>query len=418
MNGFRFSWNLIALSVLFGGASLIHLGSAYDPLDPAFLTLRWVLIAASLAALSPNLLGMMARFTVTRKAASVILLWMTFGIVCIVSAVVTEDHIDGIVSALWLLFAVPAIFLVGLPQMLKGSASRLVIQGLLISHVLYIVVSFCLYPTLQFEYKGIFGHPNELGMTAAIVAVCCLAWIIERVQIRSFRSLPVAALLVLFGASSFLVMVSGSRTSLIAVLTTLAAAAMIYARSHNKTRTVLPIAGTLVLISFGIAFLPDVGIAQQIWEKHAQQVMKGDVLSKRDEIWMKVLDDMRPLGNGNDYFPSSVGISSHNSLMHIIGQRGPIAALVMACFALIGMVRAFGLAFRPNGWQPFSAGPALIGVCFWTLSMAEGVFGSLGSGITMAYYLSIGITLIPRQLLSGQPRMAVPRLPWRRFSSK
>jgi O-antigen ligase len=393
MTGFRFYWNLAALSVLFGGASIIHLGSAYDPLDPAFLTLRWGLIAIALIALSPNLLSAIARFPVTRKAALVILLWMAFGTVCVLSAVITEDHFDGIASTLWLLFPVPVIFFVGLPQALNGSSSRLLILGLLISNIFYIVLSFCLYPTLQFEYKGIFGHPNSLGVTAAVVAVCCLAWMLERMQTLSFRGLPVVALLVLFAASSFLVMVSGSRTSLIAVLMTLAVAAMIYARSRHKAKTVFPLAATLVLISLGLALLPDTGIAQQIWVKNSQQVLRGDILSKRDEIWMKVLDDMRLFGNGNDYFPDSVGISSHNSLMHIIGQRGPIAALLMAGFALAGMVRAFRQAFMRDARHSFSAAPALIGVCFWSLSMGEGMFGSIGSGMTLAYLFSVGVAI-------------------------
>jgi O-antigen ligase len=390
---FLFCWYLLALALLFGGASLTNLGSAYDPLDPAVSTTRWILIAGSLAALSPSLLTAIARFDPTAKSIILILLWLAFGAVCLISSVAADDHVDGIASALWILIGVPLVFFVGLPGAFRDQAAKLLVLALLISHTSYIVVSFTRYPDLHFGYKGIFGHPNGTGVTAAVLVVCCLAWIVERVQTLSFRGPSAVALGMLFGWNCFLVMVSGSRTSLFAVIVTTAASAIMCAK-HLYRRHLFPaLASGLVLASLGTAFLPDVSIAQAMWQKHMRQVMKGDVLSKRDEIWMKVIDDMRLLGNGSEYFPGTIGISSHNSLMHIIGQRGPIAAVFITCLAALGMIRAIAQAVRIRQQRSFSATPALISVCFWTLSMGEGMFGGFGTGITLAYLLSIGIVI-------------------------
>ena len=73
-----FCWYLLALTMLFGGASLINLGSAYDPLDPAFSTARMVLVAGSFAALSPLLPAAVARFDTATTGMILILLWLAF----------------------------------------------------------------------------------------------------------------------------------------------------------------------------------------------------------------------------------------------------------------------------------------------------------------------------------------------------
>ena len=265
--------------------------------------------------------------------------------------------------------------------------------SLLVSQMAYIVVSLYQYPDVQFPYKGIFGHPNGTGVTAAVIAACSLALIVERVRIGSIGRWARAGLGILFGGSSFLVVVSGSRTSLLALIVTIITATIVCVRLQNRKRLVSILAAGLGLFLVGTAFVPQLDFADQIWQKHMQQVTKGDVLSKRDEIWMKVLDDMQLMGNGSEYFPETVGISSHNSLMHIIGERGPIAALFMSCVAGLGIVLAWNRAARGPGRRSFTAAPLLISVCFWVLSMGEGIFGSLGTGITLAYFLSIGIVV-------------------------
>lgn len=386
-------WSLLSLVCLFGGASLLYLGSAYVPLDPALGTARFVLIGGGLLAFFPFMPLAAARFKTTVGGAILIGLWLSFGAVSLLSSVLTHDDARTTVGTLWMLIGVPFIFFLALPVVLGRNGGGLIVLALFISHAFYIVASFYSYPDLYFEYKGLFGHANEMGMTATVLALCILAWIVERAQSATFTRNAISGLAALFAGSCFLVLASGSRTSLLAILITTATAALICSRCLPRRRAFSAASATLAVVFLGLVFLPDLGFAQKTWDKHMQQLMKGDVLSKRDEIWEKTIDDMRIWGNGGDYFPDSVGISAHNSLMHIVGQRGPVAAVFMVCFAGLGMVEAFRQAFGAGLRLPFGATPALISICFWTLSTGEGMFGSLGTGITLAYLLSVGIGL-------------------------
>jgi len=390
---FLFRWKLLALALLFGGASIMNLGSAYDPLEPALGMLRLVLIAAGLGILFPLLLTAIANIRVTAKGMVLISLWLAFGAVGLISSVVTEDHLEPVASMLWILAGIPIIFFAALPGALGRKANQLATLALLISHAFYLLVSLLRYPQVDFQYKGIFGHPNEMGMTATVVAACCLTWLTELVQTQSAGFLKTVALTAAFCVSCLLVLVSGSRTSLLAVLVTTLLAAFLCAKQLYRKHLFSMVGGGLVLLAFSAAIIPNLEIAQQMWHKHMQRVMKGDMLSNRDEIWLKVIDDVQVLGNGSEYFPDSVGISSHNSLIHIIGQRGPIAAFFMAGFAVVGAVFAFQQAVRTSGRRPFASAPLLIASCFWALSSGEGVFGALGTGINLAYLLSIGLVL-------------------------
>ncbi len=388
-----FVWQLLALTCLFGGASIINLGSLYDPLDPLLSATRFALIAIGLGSLSFFLPSAFMRFRPTMAGMTIIALWVTFGLVCLLSSIVTNDQPEAVASSLWLLLGVPFLFLMALPGVLGRDANKLLIVGLLVSHAAYLTISFCLYPTLRFEYKGIFGHPNAMGLTAAIVSACALVWLVDRVRTGSFRSMGGLTATVIAAASCFLVAVSGSRTSLLAVLLTSAVASVLCSRFARRRYIAFTLLGVLLIFSSGIAFLPDLSIVQQIWLKHSRRVIEGDMLSRRDEIWVKVIDDIRPFGNGVDYFPETIGISSHNSLIHIVGQRGPIAAFLMICIAALAMDRAFRHFLASSQHEAFSAAPLLIAVLFWALSAGEGIFGSFGTGINLAYQLSIGIVL-------------------------
>ena len=116
-------------------------------------------------------------------------------------------------------------------------------------------------------------------------------------------------------------------------------------------------------------------------------------MSGRDDIWAKTLIDMKLLGNGEKYFETNFDLGAHNTIVHIIGVNGIIAEMLMVSFALVSFYYA-AIYFRKH-WQKdrYAIAPLVFMTCFWTLSMGEGMFGSLGNAMTLAYMLSVGVIM-------------------------
>jgi hypothetical protein len=96
----------ILLSVLFGGTSLVGLGNAEIPLDPAILRLRYLLVASSLLILI--LMSPFKQWGFHRQYRPLLLLWILFGCGLLISGLANNDTTifrDG----LWQMIAVPLI---------------------------------------------------------------------------------------------------------------------------------------------------------------------------------------------------------------------------------------------------------------------------------------------------------------------
>ena len=79
--------------------------------------------------------------------------------------------------------------------------------------------------------------------------------------------------------------------------------------------------------------------------------------------------------------------------MHIIGVNGFIAGMLMVLFAVVSLFYAV-MYFRKHCQEDcYAIAPLTFMICFWTLSMGEGMFGSLGNAMTLAYLLSIGVIM-------------------------
>jgi O-antigen ligase len=124
-----------------------------------------------------------------------------------------------------------------------------------------------------------------------------------------------------------------------------------------------------------------------------EQLDKKEGLSGREDIWIKTFADMRLLGNGNDYFESNFGLGAHNSIITALGVNGVIAALLMSVLAIFSLFYAYVYFKNSSKKDDYAIAPLIINICFWILSMGEGMFGSLGTAITIAYVLSLGIMM-------------------------
>jgi hypothetical protein len=133
---------------------------------------------------------------------------------------------------------------------------------------------------------------------------------------------------------------------------------------------------------------------QGVESGYTDKLGSSDAFNGRGPIWQKTFEDARLFGYGsNDYFLQNFDLGGHNSLIDILGQSGLIAFYLMMIVALMGLYCAYRYFRAQAGVNPYAMAPLLINVMFWTVAMAESMFGSLGRGLTVAYLLSLGTML-------------------------
>lgn len=377
---------VIALSVLFGGTSLIGLGSYNIPLDPAVLKLRYLLVASSLLILI--LMSPFKKWGFHRQARPLLLLWMLFGCGLVISGLANNDT-NIFRDGLWQTIAVPLILFNAVPKAMKENANLLMGMGLFFGHIPYIVTSLVSYPpgtgTL---YRGVFANSNQMGFTCATMSAGLFILLIGAwsAQKDARYLLPIsAALLSIF----VLIILANSRTSMIVCFIMFSLFFREFVKHPKAVKKMIAIATVAVT-----AFLLFGGEQIEAMNKSLNNNFEAkEGLSGRDRIWGQTLDESDLFGHGSNYFQLNFGLGGHNTIIEVIGQNGIIAANLLVAFAIASFFYTYAY-FKTYAKEDCAAiAPFLITVCFWFLSMAEGMFGSLGNAMTLAYMLSIGIVL-------------------------
>jgi len=377
---------VIALSVLFGGTSLVSLGSYNIPLDPAVLKLRYLLVASSLLILI--LMSPFKQWGFHRQDRPLLLLWILFGFALLMSGIANNDTTifrDG----LWQMIAVPLIIFNAVPKAMKENANLLMGMALFLGHLPYIVTSIVSHPPANGTlYRGVFANPNYMGlicatMSAGLFILLIGAWSKKK---DGRYLLPIsAALLSLF----VLIILANSRTSIIVFLLMFSVFFSEFVKNSKAVKKMIAIATVAVtaVLLFG---------GEQIEAMHNTLNNNFDAkegLSGRDYIWASTLDESDLLGHGSNYFTLKFGLGGHNTIIEVIGINGIIAGNLLIAFGIASFFYTYGY-FKTYGKEDCAAiAPFLITVCFWFLSMAEAMFGSLGNAMTLAYMLSIGIVM-------------------------
>ena len=376
----------ILLSVLFGGTSLIGLGNADIPLDPAILRLRYLLVGTSLLILI--LMSSFKEWGFHRQTRPLLLLWILFGCVLVMSGIANNDKTifrDG----LWQMIAVPLILFNAVPKAMKENANLLMGMGLFIGHIPYIVTSLVSYPpgdgTL---YRGVFANSNQMGFTCATMSAGLFillmgAWSAKKSALYLF---PIFAVLLIF---FFLIILTNSRTSMIVYLIMFSVFFKELTKSPKAVKKMMTIA--TVTMTVVLLFGGEQIEAMNNTLNNNFEAKEG--LSGREHIWVKTLDDSNLLGHGSNYFLLNFGLGGHNTIIEVIGLNGIIAGNLLIAFGIASFFYTYAY-FKTYAKEDCAAiAPFMITVCFWFLSMAEGMFGSLGNALTLAYMLSIGIVM-------------------------
>ncbi|MEG3919868.1 O-antigen ligase family protein [Microcoleus sp. T3_A4] len=377
---------VIALSVLFGGTSLISLGSYNIPLDPAVLKLRYLLVASSLLILI--LMSPFKQWGFHRQARPLLFLWILFACGLLISGLANNDTTifrDG----LWQMIAVPLILFNAVPKAMKENANLLMGMGLFLGHIPYIVTSLVSHPpgngTL---YRGVFANSNQMGFTCATMSAGLFilligAWSAKK-DVRYLLPISVALLSIFV-----LIILANSRTSMIVCLIMFSVFFSEFVKNPKAVKKLL--ASATVAVSAVLLFGGEQIEAMNKTLNNNFEAKEG--LSGRDHIWGQTLDESDLLGHGSNYFQLNFGLGGHNTIIEVIGQNGIIAANLLVAFAIASLFYTYAY-FKTYAKEDCAAlAPFLITVCFWFLSMAEGMFGSLGNAMTLAYMLSIGIVI-------------------------
>jgi hypothetical protein len=186
-------------------------------------------------------------------------------------------------------------------------------------------------------------------------------------------------------------LISGSRTSTLSCVITSLAMTQIAGKKHLRVWFLFV---SSVICTLFLSFHSAGGTSEilaGIVLKQNTQAASSDLTNGRNVIWSDVLKDSRVLGHGSHYFGDYVGIGPHNSFVGILGERGPLAASLLIVVAVLSTVSAWRFAKKNFLFDPFSVGVFAIVLHFWTVSLTEGLFGSFGTELTIASFLSFGV---------------------------
>jgi O-antigen ligase len=295
-------------------------------------------------------------------------------------------------DGLWQMIAVPLIMFNSVPKAMKENANLLMGMALVLGHIPYIVTSIVSHPLGKGPlYRGVFANSNQMGFTCATMSAGLFILLIGALSAKkNWRYLlPIsAALLSVF----VLIILANSRTSMIVFFIMFSVFFSEFVKNQKAVKKMIAIASVAVtaVLLFGGEQIEGM---HNILNNNFEAFEAKEGLSGRDEIWGATLDESDLLGHGSNYFMLNFGMGGHNTIIEVIGMKGIIAGNLLIAFGIASFFYTYAY-FKTYGKDDCAAiAPFLITVCFWFLSMAEGMFGSLGNAMTLAYMLSIGIVI-------------------------
>ncbi|OLS40006.1 O-antigen ligase [Bacillus sp. MRMR6] len=375
---------LLLFTMIFLSASIVLMGSQYRPLTPELIMTRYMLISIGFSILIfiyfINGGIKKVRFS-SFLAFYIFILWSLFSLSVLVSETLNNEFP---IQGLFFLLIVPFIYFIVMPFVTK-KGGFVIHYALFASNFLYILLSYVLRPVDSLPYMGITANPNGFGQIAAIA---CISGFIILITIpkqkRWTKLLLIAALLLSLGS----VILSSSRTSFVVVAFIIFIITVYFLVARGNFKPLLSLV-TLGVIAW-LSPLREVFLAGLV-DKFAEYYQNGNILNGRTGTWGIVMRDARLFGNGEDYFDHFFE-GAHNSIINILGVYGIIPALLLTTFLVALMVQAFLFAFR-NKKDTLAVFPFVIIVTFTLFSMTEAMFGLIGNGITVAFYLVTGYIL-------------------------
>ncbi|WP_341320814.1 hypothetical protein NSQ62_14345 [Solibacillus sp. FSL H8-0523] len=268
--------------------------------------------------------------------------------------------------------------------------NKVVYNALFWSHVPLTVIPLLLYGINTNPYRGIFYNPNAFGSIAATMSIALSAvflfkleqYFLKTDKKQSFKNIAFdfSLLLVLL----FLVVLSGSRTSLLAVIFCLIFGLMIvslrlikYHRFGSLLKTVISTALLGVITFLIIKLTPFYDYLYfNIIYKFERKLTNGDVLDTRGSVWEQTLNQSTLFGNGSNYFLTATEVGAHNTFVGLLGEFGWVPTLLFVLVLIIFTFKGIKYAISDiNDMYRYLPLISLTG--FVLLSMGEGMMFKL-----------------------------------------
>lgn len=392
----------LILSVIFGATSLVDLGNADFPLSPTVSKLRYFLVGMGFILLClmnylDNRKGNIS-WGFNNQASPLLWIWLLFCFALVISSTIHQELIS-IRDSYWLLLGVPFIFFRVLPKLMADQANQIVSLSLVLGHLPYLLTSWWRFPPYSYVeevsfYRGVYANSNQMGFSCVVISVGLFILMVGSILTKkpSYYTLVIAALLLV---NLVTICYAYARTSLITFL--LLSGICLFFVSKKRPKSFKKVAFVIAFLFSLLLYQIDQFIHFLFYDLELNFAeitgKKSASLSGRDAIWLKTWQDWNFFGHGIGYHEDRFGLGAHNTIVTILGNNGLIAAYVSLFFVVASFFFTYKY-FKSNFISNYYAiGPWLITVCFWTLSIGEDMFGSLGKGITLAYFASLGVVM-------------------------
>jgi O-antigen ligase len=372
----------LLVGLTLAASDLIRLGSFYSPLTPQTIYIRYAIVVTTVA-----LLCLTRRSARAGGMAWTDLAWIAYGAAVTLSGCVNGD-VKSIATGLWMMIGVRLVFGRALPRALGRQGIPVLAAALVTAGLPYLLYSVLFCP-MEFPYRGVVANPNSLGvigagMTTGFIAMLVATQHSKRPWLRLLLSL--ASL-----TTGAFVIASGSRTSFIAVASVALVAVMaICSTGMSRPGRLLGIMlvcaiGALIFFVIARGQTPD-SVANMLAKFNNP---RASMLNHRDDIWSMAWAEMTILGHGPEY--NQGGNSAHNSIVEALGNYGLLAALAAIAIAISSIYTVFLYYLTNRRKETHALTPALITVCFWMLSMGEGMMAALGGAINLSFFFAVGL---------------------------
>lgn len=340
------------------------------------------------------------RKTILHIDKNLFLVFNMFVIFSLVSALVNEDL--QLLLAVMLMFMIYVVLTIIIPTLFQDEIMPMVSRSLFILHVPIIFIPMIFDKMTPIPYKGIFYTTSAFGTVVATMfalSISKLLYVCDEIIYGSERisRLKATIVLLLSAALFYLVIISGSRISVLTSLMLIIMSGAHLTRRLFTFRKKIKMSSIMKMMMIGIFTYPlyrVINIVIPINDMFSKVIIakfyrkQADLLDKRGDMWSQAFREMNLFGHGRDYFSDTV-VAAHNTYISLLGQFGLIPLLFFILFLVIGLYKAFKFTKRQEDTYRYT--PFFIILTFMSLSMAEGML--LKSSMLMSFiyigYVSI-----------------------------